>query len=75
MESCENLFVRSLSLPKNPFLLRQEISREQGLWLFNGDYKKMFLLVQTYLGGNLIVPPHLTPQIQCLPESEVEGIP
>jgi hypothetical protein len=36
------------------------------LWLLNGDYKKMFLLVQTYLGGqSYCPPPHLTPQIQC----------
>jgi hypothetical protein len=44
-------FVRSHSLPKNPFLLRQEISQERGLWLLNGDYKKMCLPMQTYLGG------------------------
>ncbi len=68
-------FVRSHSLPKSPFLLRQEISRERGLWLLSGDYKKMFLLVQTYLGGNLIVPPHLTPQIQCLPGPTFPPIP
>jgi hypothetical protein len=63
----KTFFVRTLSLPKNPFLLRQEISREQGLWLLIGDYKKMFLLVQTYLGGQSYCSPHLTPQIQCLP--------
>ncbi len=50
-------FVRSHSPPKNPFLLRQEISREQGLWLLNGGYKKMFLLIQTYLGGAILFPP------------------
>jgi hypothetical protein len=32
-----------------------------------GDYKKMFLIVQTYLGGQSLCSPHLTPQIQCLP--------
>jgi hypothetical protein len=58
--------VHSHSPPKNPFLLRQDISQEQGLLLLNGDYKKMFLLVQTYLGGQSYCPPHLTPQIQCL---------
>jgi hypothetical protein len=63
----KTFFVRSHSPPKNPFLLRQEISRERGLWLLNGDYKKMFLLVQTYLGGQSYCSPHSTPQIQCLP--------
>ncbi len=61
MVSCENFFVRSHSPPKNPFLLRQEISRERGLWLLNGDYKKMFLLVQTYLGGQSYCSPPFNP--------------
>ncbi len=33
-----------------------------------GDYKKMFLIMQTYLGGQSLCSPQLTPQIQCLPE-------
>jgi hypothetical protein len=53
----KTFFVLSNSPPKNPFLLRQEISREQGLWLLNGNYKKMFLLVQTYLGGAILLFP------------------
>jgi hypothetical protein len=57
----KTFFVCSHSLPKNPFLLRQEISREQGLWLLNGDYKKMFLLMQTYLGGQSYCPPLFNP--------------
>ncbi len=62
----KTFFVRSHSLPKNPFLLRQEISRERGLrerglWLLNGDYKKMFLLVQTYLGGPSYCSPPFNP--------------
>jgi hypothetical protein len=66
----KTFFVCSYSPPENPFLLRQEVSRERGLWLLNSDYKNMFLLVQTYLGGAILLfPPHLTPQIQCLPEA------
>jgi hypothetical protein len=57
----KNFFVRSDSLPQNPFLLGQEISRERGLWLLNGDYKKMFLLVQTYLGGQSYCSPPFNP--------------
>ena len=49
--------VRSHSPPQNPFLLRQEISQERGLWLLNGDYKKMFLLVQTFVGGAILLFP------------------
>jgi hypothetical protein len=56
---------------KNIFFLEQEISQEREFVASQiGDYKKMFLIVQTYLGGgNLIIPPHfhLAPQIQCLP--------
>jgi hypothetical protein len=57
----KTFFVRSHSPPKNPFLLKQEISRERGLWLLNGDYKKMFLLVQTYLGGQSYCSPPFNP--------------
>jgi hypothetical protein len=57
----KTFFVRSHSPPKNPFLLRQEISREQGLWLLNSNYKKMFLLVQTYLGGQSYCSPPFNP--------------
>ncbi len=60
----KTFFVRSHSLPKNPFLLRQEISRERGLWLLNGNYKKMFLLVQTYLGGQSYCSPRFSPPNQ-----------
>ncbi len=57
----KTFFVRSHSPPKNPFLLRQEISREQGLWFLNYDYKKMFLLVQTYLRGQSYCSPPFNP--------------
>jgi hypothetical protein len=57
----KTFFVRSHSPPKNPFLLRQEVSRERGLLLLNGDYKKMFLLVQTYLGGQSYCSPPFNP--------------
>ncbi len=53
----KTFFVRYHSPPKNPFLLRQVISQEQGLWFLNGNYKKMFLLVQTYLGGQSYCSP------------------
>jgi hypothetical protein len=57
----KTFFVRSHSLPKNPFLLRQDISWERGLWLLNGNYKKMCLLVQTYLGGQSYCSPPFNP--------------
>jgi hypothetical protein len=37
-----------------------------------GNYKKMFLIVQTYLEGQSLCSPHLTPQIQSLPEVETQ---
>ncbi len=57
----KTFFVCSHSLPQNPFLLRQEISWERGLWLLNGNYKKMFLLLQTYLGGQSYCSPPFNP--------------
>jgi hypothetical protein len=60
----KTFFVRSHSPPKSPFLLRQENSRERGLWLLKGDYKKMFLLVQTYLGGQSYCSPPFNPPNQ-----------
>ncbi len=56
---------------KHIFFLEQEISQEREFVASQiGDYKKMFLIVQTYLGGQSYFPPppfHLAPQIQCLP--------
>jgi hypothetical protein len=55
---------------KSIFFLEQEISQEREFGASQiGDFKKMFLIMQTYLGGHLIIPPHfhLAPQIQCLP--------
>jgi hypothetical protein len=51
---------------KSIFFLGQEISQEREFVAFQiGGYKKIFLIMQTYLGGNLILPPHfhLAPQI------------
>jgi hypothetical protein len=39
-----------------------------------GDCKKMFLIVQTYLGGQSLCSPQLTPQIQCLPAEETTAL-
>jgi hypothetical protein len=79
MESCQNHCWGTLNTSPPPkktiFFLEQEISQEKGFAASRiGDYKKRFLIVQTYLGGNLIIPPHfhLAPQIQCLPASCVE---
>ncbi len=61
MESCKNLFCALSFSPLKSFLLRQEISRERGLWLLNSDNKKMFLLVQTCLGGQSYCSPPFNP--------------
>jgi hypothetical protein len=53
----KTFFVRSHSLPKNPFLLRQEISQERGLWLLNSNYKRVFLFMQTIWGGQSYCSP------------------
>jgi hypothetical protein len=53
---------------KSIFFQEQEVSREREFVVSQfGDYKKMFLIVQTYLEGQSLFSPHLTPQIQCLP--------
>ena len=53
----------------HPLFQEQEISQEREFVASQfGDYKKMFLIVQTYLEGQSLCSPHLTPQIQCLPE-------
>jgi hypothetical protein len=56
---------------KTIFFLEQEISQEREFVASQiGNYKKMFLIMQTYLGGAILLfPPHfhLAPQIQCLP--------
>jgi hypothetical protein len=50
------------------FFQEQEISQERDFVASQiGNYKKMFLILQTYLGGQSLCSPHLTPQIQCLP--------
>jgi hypothetical protein len=56
MESCQNHFRGTLKTPppekKSIFFLEQEISQEREFVASQiGDYKKMFLIVQTYLGG------------------------
>ncbi len=57
---------------KSMFFHKQEISREREFVASQiGNYKKMFLIVQTYLGGQSFCSPHLTPQIQCLPEETI----
>ncbi len=43
---------------KSIFFLEQEISQEREFVAFQiGDYKKMFLVVQTYLGGAILLFP------------------
>jgi hypothetical protein len=58
------------SLPQKKILFFQEheISQEREFVASQiSDYKKMFLIVQTYLGGQSSCSSHLTPQIQGLP--------
>jgi hypothetical protein len=56
---------------KSIFFQEQEISQEREFVVSQfGDYKKMFLIVQTYLVGQSLCSPHLTPQIQCLRETK-----
>jgi hypothetical protein len=53
---------------KSIFFQEQEISQGREFVASQiGDYKKMFLIMQTYLGGQSLSSPHLAPQIQCLP--------
>jgi hypothetical protein len=53
---------------KSIFFKGQEISQEREFGASQtGDYKKLFLTVQTYLEGQSLCSPHLTPQIHCLP--------
>jgi hypothetical protein len=66
MESCQNHFWGALNTPppkkKIIFFQEQEISWEREFLASQiGDYKKMFLIVHTYLGGNLYVPPFNPP--------------
>jgi hypothetical protein len=43
---------------KNIFVLEQEISQEREFVASQiGDYKKMFLIMQTYLGGAILLFP------------------
>ncbi len=65
------LGVPSILPPKKiVFFQEQEISWEREFVASQiGNYKKMFLIVQNYFGGLSLCSPHLTPQIQCLPES------
>jgi hypothetical protein len=77
MESCQNHFWGALNTypPQNKsiFFQEQEVSRERKFVASQfGDYKKMFLIVQTYLEGQSLCSPQLTPQIQCLPETGFE---
>jgi hypothetical protein len=61
---------------KSIFFQEQEISQEREFVASQfGDYKKMFLIVQTYLEGQSLCSPHLTPQIQCLPGEKIEREP
>jgi hypothetical protein len=60
---------------KTIFFQEQEIFWE---WEFVasqfGDYKKMFLIVPSYLEGQSLCYPHLTPQIQCLPDRHINPV-
>jgi hypothetical protein len=60
--------------PPKKILSEQEISQEREFVASQiGNYKKMCLIVQTYLGGQSLCSPHLTPRIQCLPEAWCDG--
>jgi hypothetical protein len=53
---------------KKHFLPRtRDFSRKRVCGFSNRRLQEMFLIVQTYLGGQSLCSPHLTPQIQCLP--------
>jgi hypothetical protein len=55
------------------FFQEQEITQEREFVASQiGDYKKMFLIVQTYLGGQSLCSPHLTPQILGLPDAQIQ---
>jgi hypothetical protein len=76
MESCQKPFLgcpQYFPPQKNSIFFQEEdISQEREFVASQiGDYKKMFLIVQTYLGGQPLCSPHLTPQIQCLPEPSI----
>jgi hypothetical protein len=58
---------------KSIFYQEKEISREREFVASQFcNYKKMFLIVQTYLEGQSLCSPHLTPQIQCLPATRTD---
>ncbi len=63
----KTFFVRSHSPLKNPFLLRQKFLKNKVCGFSMAITRKCFYSCKPIWGGNLIVPPHLTPQIQCLP--------
>jgi hypothetical protein len=62
MELCQNHFRGTLNTPppqkKSIFFLEQEVSQEREFVAPQiGNYKKMFLIVQTYLGGAILLFP------------------
>ncbi len=69
MESCENLF-SALSFSPQKFISSKtrDFSRKRFVASQRQLQENVFTRANLFGGGNLIVPPHLTPQIQCLPE-------
>jgi hypothetical protein len=66
MESCQNHFWGALNTPLPPkkinFFQEQEISQEKEFVASQiSNYKKMFLIVQTYLGGQSYYSPPFSP--------------
>jgi hypothetical protein len=64
-------FVRSHSLPKNPFLQDKRFLENEVCGFSTAITRKCVYSCKPVLGGNLIVPPHLTPRIQCLPDCKM----
>ncbi len=66
MESCQKHFLGALNSSPPPkktiFFQEQEISQEREFVASQiGDYKKILLIVQTYLGGQSCYPPPFNP--------------
>ncbi len=68
MELCKNLFCAvSFSPQKSISSKTRDFSRTRFVASQRQLQENVFTCANLFGGGNLIVPPHLTPQIQCLP--------
>ncbi len=70
IESCKNLFC-ALSFSPKKFISSKTRDFSRTRFVASQQTaitRKSFYSCKPIWGGNLIVPPHLTPQIQCLPD-------